>query len=631
MMFRLHHTFLVSAHHSEFYLFNQKKHIAMKKYFIRNLSIFIILLFMNAGCEDFLKEQSISNITADSYIINEAGYENLVNACYPLLRDFILQHQLVLPGTDIFQAGFWTATTVGEGNPLDQYDVRLNSSLSEVSTFWKILYREIGRTNSALDRADGITYTNPAKKAARVAEAKFLRALSYFYLVQTWGDVPMPLHETNKPDKNVVRVPSAEIYSQILKDLNEACKDLPVTATDYGRVTKGAAWFLLARVYLTRGWNYKNSLGGSNADFQLALAYADSVIAAYPLVSDYKTLFPKRSNNPLTQYTGTQNDRNSEVVFAVQYNPNVLTNTNETANEPGNYYHSIFPGNGELVGNPGRTSDYNRSLNRNVPTPSLYRLFDPQKDKRYLHDFVDAIYALKEVKNYAYSYTNPNLKVSYAVGDTVCYFTPWNKPAYGADKGIDEGGTHKYAVINLDQYIDGIPVSRLRSNAPSMWKFWQPGIPYGDGYGTFDFALFRSAEAYLIAAEAILKGATGGKLGGADAYYNKLIDRAVGTGIDPQCAKYPENITSFETVSYRATPATISIDMILDERARELLGEFDRWYDLKRTGKLIERTKKMNLWTKAKGSNMSEYHLVRPIPQDEIDRSSPQISQNPGY
>jgi hypothetical protein len=238
---------------------------------------------------------------------------------------------------------------------------------------------------------------------------------------------------------------------------------------------------------------------------------------------------------------------------------------------------------------------------------------------------------LKTVTNYAYSYTDPNAKVSYAIGDTVCYFRPWNNPASGAQKGIDEGGTKKYAVINIDQYIDGIPVSRLRSSAPSMWKFWQPGITYGDGYGTFDFALFRSAEAYLIAAEAIVKGATGGVLGGADVYYNKLIDRAVGVGVDPLCAQFPEDLTSFATVSYRATPATISIDLILDENARELMGEFNRWYDLKRTGKLIERAKKMNLWTKAKGTNMAEYHLVRPIPQTEIDRSSPQISQNTGY
>lgn len=608
----------------------------MKKYNIRNFILAILLIFMGAGCKDFLKEESISNITTDSYVVNEAGYEDLVKSCYPLLRDFILNHALALPGTDLFQAGNWNLKAVGDGPALDQYDIRLNGSSGEVSAFWDILYREIGRTNAAIDRGQAITFADPAKKAARISEAKFLRALSYFYLVQTWGDVPMPITETVAASKAVVRVASAEVYNQIIKDLTEAEAALPVTATDYGRVTKGAAQFLLAKVYLTRGWNYKNALGGSAADFKSALTWADKVIAAYPLVAQYNTLFPKRSNNPLAQYAGTQNDRNTEVVFAIQYNADALTNAMEvpfgsTANrEPGNYYHSIFPGNGELVGNPGRTSDYNRSLGQNQPTPSAYRFFDPQKDNRYAHDFVNAVWAIKAVSNYAYSYTDANLKVSYAIGDTVAYWTPWNMPATGSKKGIDEGGTRKYAVMNLDQMITGLQVSRLTASTPSMWKFWQPGITYGDGYGTFDFALFRSAEAYLIAAEAIVKGATGGTLASAEAYYNKVLDRSVGVGVDPQRAKYPEDLTSFETVSYRATAANISVDLILDESGRELFGEFNRWWDLKRTGKLIERAKKYNFWTKAKGVP-TDNSLVRPIPQSEIDRSAPSIQQNTGY
>ncbi|MEZ5104981.1 MAG: RagB/SusD family nutrient uptake outer membrane protein [Draconibacterium sp.] len=603
----------------------------MKKFKIYSYMLAVVFVFLGVGCQDFLKEESVTDITANSYIVNEAGYEDLVKACYPALRDIILQFPLVLHGTDIFQGSNWNEKVVGDGSALDQYDVRYNSSLAELESFWNLLYLEIGRTNSAIERSENIEYSDPAKKIIRVSEAKFLRALSYFYLVQTWGDVPMPLVETITPDKNVVRVPAADVYTQIIKDLTEAEAALPATATDYGRVTKGAVQFLLARVYLTRGWNFNNSLGGSAADFNTALSYADKVIAAYPLVPQYSSLFPKRSKNPLNQYTGAQNAKNSEVVFAIQYSGDLLTNGNAIdGGTPGNWYHSIFPGQEGLVGNPGRTSDYNRFQPRNVPSPSAYRLFDPQKDSRYEHDFLEVIYALKKVTDYAYSYTDPDAKVSYNVGDTVAYWTPWNKPASGADKGIDEGGTKNYAVMNLDQEISGVLASRLTATPITTFKFWEPNIEYGDGYGTFDFALFRSAEAYLIAAEAIVKGATGGALGGAENYYNKLIDRAVGEGIDPLCAKYPEDITSMETVSYRATASNISVDLILDESARELFGEFNRWFDLKRTGKLIERTKRMNFWTKNKG-NLDEHHLLRPIPQSEIDRTDPPISQNSGY
>ncbi|HBL74092.1 MAG: carbohydrate-binding protein SusD [Bacteroidetes bacterium GWF2_42_66] len=605
----------------------------MKKYNIKNIAIAVLIVLWGTGCKDFLEEKSISNVTTDSYIVSEAGFEDLVRSCYPLTRDMISAQDkisLALNGTDIFTQGGWNNPAITSVSPFEMYDVTLNSSLADISNLWDILYREISRTNTAIERAEGITYVDAAKKAARVSEAKFLRALSYFYLVQTWGDVPMPLTETIAPNKAVVRVASSEIYTQIIKDLTEAEAALPVTATDYGRATKGAAQFLLAKVYLTRGWNYKNSLGGSATDFTTALGWADKVIAAYPLVPAYKTIFPLHDENPLKQYTGTQNDRNSEVVFAVQYSSDVLTYGNEVAAQQGNCYHSMFGGSGEtLPGNLGRTSDYNRHLAQMITAPAMYRLFDPDKDSRYAHNFVDAQYALKDAANYVVSLTGSSLKISYVKGDTVAYFPPWNKVLALKDRGMDVGGTKKFTVIPISEY--GNPqTSKLNGLTPLMWKFWQPGIQYGDGYGTFDFALFRSAEAYLIAAEAILKGATGGALGTAQAYYNKVLDRAVGVGVDPQCAKYPDDVTSMETVSYRATASNLTIDMILDESARELMGEFNRWWDLKRTGKLIERTKKMNPWAK-KVNKLAEFHLVRPIPQTEIDRSSPAISQNQGY
>ena len=192
----------------------------MKKQNIRNFVLVILLIFMGTGCKDFLKEESVSNITTNSYVVNEAGYEDLVKSCYPLLRDYILNYPLVLPGTDLFQAGNWNLKAIGDGPYLDQYDIRLNSSAGEVQSFWDILYRNIGRTNAAIDRAGDITYVDPAKKAARVAEAKFIRALSYFYIVQTWGDAPMPLTETVAADKVCGKGSSCwHIHPNILKTL----------------------------------------------------------------------------------------------------------------------------------------------------------------------------------------------------------------------------------------------------------------------------------------------------------------------------------------------------------------------------------------------------------------------------
>ena len=88
-------------------------------------------------------------------------------------------------------------------------------------------------------------------------------------------------------------------------------------------------------------------------------------------------------------------------------------------------------------------------------------------------------------------------------------------------------------------------------------------------------------------------------------------------------------LTSLDTKSYRSS-GVVTIDMILDERAREFMGEGLRWYDLKRTGKLIERAKAMNPWV-GDLNFIQEYHLLRPIPLKEIDLSSNGITQNPGY
>jgi starch-binding outer membrane protein, SusD/RagB family len=619
----------------------------MKNILSRPYSFWIAALFVlvHTSCQDdFLVEKPVSTLTTDTYYKTEAGFEDLVKSCYPLLRNIHQDRILVLNGTDVFtsQTGWNPAAngTVSQPSVYDVYDARFNATLGELQSLWQLLYAEIARTNTVISRAPAITTMAPALKDARVSEAKFLRALCLFYAVQHWGDIPMPLQEVTTPSKDFPRVPSAEVYKQIITDLTDCEAKLPVTATNYGRVTKGAAQFLLARVYLTRGWNFNNALGGTTADFDLALQYADKIIDAYPLAANYNDLFPKRSENPLKQYTGAQNDKNPEIVFSVQYNSDVLTNKTDPAfsQDPagGNDLHSKFGSSGEgLPGTKGRTSDYNRCLSVHNPTAAIYRMFDPDIDLRYDHNFVEVGYALQAVNNFRpLPIANPSLTINIAQGDTVLYCRPWNKPATTlAERGVDLGGTKKYAVVNTSEFGGGYPIlnSGFQVSQPLMWKFWQPNIPYGDAFGTFNEIVFRSAEAYLIAAEAIVKGAKGGKLGGAEVYYNRVLDRALGSkkGADPKRAAAPEDQTSLAATSYRATAANISVDMILDEKAREFMGEYDRWFDLKRTGKLVERVKKYNPWKT--GQSISDIHNLRPIPQSEIDLSFPKMSQNPGY
>ncbi|PZX51002.1 RagB/SusD family nutrient uptake outer membrane protein [Algoriphagus chordae] len=613
----------------------------MKLFNKKHTIVLILIALLGTSCDDFLKEDPLSYQTTDNYYSTAQGFEDLVRSNYTKLREIHKERDLVLMGTDIFTSNAWDEVGSGnQGSPLNAYDIRFNPNLGSATALWDLLYKQIARTNTAISRQADVEGIDPEVLAIRVAEAKFLRSLAYFYAVQQWGDIPMPLEETTTASREVIKVPSAQVYDQIIKDLEEAEAVLPTHGnTEYGRATKGAAQFLLARVHLTRGWNFNNSLGGTADDFNKAVMYADMIIAAYPLESEYRKLFPLRAENPLLETFADQNDKNGEIVFSVQYSNNILTNGSDD-DEPseyqvGNDYHSIFGGDAESIpGSLGRTSHYNRQGGRNthITTPAMFRLFDPQLDTRYQHNFIEAMYAMTDVTDFVPNLSNPGNKINIAKGDTVLYFPPWNKPVNNAEKGMDVGGSKPYAVLNLDEIgVNDLTPYHIKDMTPLMWKFWEPGLPYDEAQGTFNLALFRSAEAYLIASEAILKGASNGILGGAEVYYNTIVDRALGinAGSDPMRAAEPANLTSLDEVSYRAK-GNLDIDMILDERARELMGEYSRWFDLKRTEKLIERTTKMNPWTAAFGE-LGPQHYLRPIPQKEIDRSIPSISQNDGY
>jgi hypothetical protein len=629
---------------------------------VKLVSISVLLVCIGGmSCKkSFLDEYNPSNQTTDTYYTTAAGFESLVTSCYPLLRDITQQRILEFAGTDVFAATGWGAVYYNQPNPIgsayDQYDLRLNASLPEIQTLWDLLYREINRCNTVVSRAPNIPDMPDSTKNKRIAEAKFLRSLCFFWAVQQWGDIPMPLTETTSASLEVTKTAAKDVYSQIITDLTSCVATLPVTQADAGRPTQGAAKFLLARVYLTRGWNFNNSLGGSPADFTSCLQLCDQLISSglYPMETNWNNLWPIHNTNPNIETATAASSVNAanhskEVIFAIQYANASAYNGDPSAGNAliGSNMHEDFGGGPSNVAQQARTSTYNRFLPDQICTWAAYRLFDPNMDVRYKGTFNSVCYATTAGSvSLATNNPNPqNITLSYSVSDTTAVARPWNNPATtAAERGVDiPGGTKHYSVINANEYmglgyVGANPVvNNLAWGAPMFWKFWQPKIQYGDGYSTFNDPLFRSAEVYLMAAEAIVKGATGAQLGTADVYYNKVLDRALGAnaGMTPQCAANPGDVNDLTTAGYRATPGNITIDMILDERARELLGEGDqRWYDLKRTGTLISRAKKYNPWT-AYGTGGSPvidaHHLLRPLPQGMLDNSNPQIQQNPGY
>lgn len=633
-----------------------------------NIKITLIYLFLictvGLGCsKSFLDENNPSNRTTSTYYLDATGFESLTTSCYPLLRDIAQQRALVLPGTDVWAFNGYGPVYFNQPNPLgspyDQYDIRLNASLGELQSLWDMLYREINRCNTVVSRAPAIKDMGDSLKNIRIGEAKFLRSLMLFWAVQQWGDVPMPLQETTEASLSVTKAASKDIYAQIITDLTQSVGVLPVKQKDFGRATQGAAKFLLARIYLTRGWNFNNSLGGIPADFTSSLQLSDQIIASgiYPMESNWNNLWPIHNTNPNKETATAASsvvtaNASKEIIFSIQYaNPASYNGDPSVGNSTiGNDMHGRFSGGPNGTAQQARTSTYNRFNNQQNLTFAAYRLFDPTLDVRYNGTFNSVNYATANgTVSLATNKPYPqNVTLSFSTNDTTAIALPWNAPATtAAQRGVDiQGGTKKYSVINTNEYmglgyISGTTpiIDNLAGGAPIFWKFWQPGITYGDGYSTFNDPMFRSAEVYLMAAEAIVKGASAAQLGTADVYYNKVLDRALGsnTGKNPMRAANPEKVDDAITnvISYRATAANITIDMILDESARELLGEGNqRWYDLKRTGTLISRAAKYNPWSGYGLSGaplLAAKNYLRPIPQGMLDNSNPKIEQNPGY
>src|SRR6266550_2828100 len=261
-----------------------------------------------------LNEDVVTGLTPGSYG-TQAVFESLVNASYEPLRSFYAQERgftVTEFGTDIFTKG-----ADGSYKYINDYTTQLNPTAQFVQDQWVDFYRAINTTNAAL-------------KARRVAEARFLRALYYFDLVQMYGPVTLTLHETKSPTTEATRAPVDSVYDAIVADLQYAESTLPAVQKDYGRATKGAAQHLLAKVYLTRirdADSTADELAKRQAgDFANAADYAQRVINSgqYALLPRFKDVFD------------FANERNQEVIWSIQFTTDPLTTG------PGNSGHLYF-------------------------------------------------------------------------------------------------------------------------------------------------------------------------------------------------------------------------------------------------------------------------------------------------
>ncbi len=311
---------------------------------------YIVLGLALAGltaCMD-LNEKLVGSVTTQ-YFSSGAGLDAALNGNYALLQQPFFGNEVAFANTE-FGTDLTTAGDQGGYLWMNSYAGGLNASAGQFSAPWNGFYRAINTSNAVVNRAPGVTDMDPTIKAGRIAEAKFLRALNYFWLVQMYGPVPLSILESQGASNVAHRSPVDSVYLQIVQDLRDAITDLPLTQSQYGRATKAAARHLLAKVLLTRAYHpfpyeaanptfylasasFLRESGASSAtDFASAKAEADSIIpvgvggglgvsGSYALVANFVDIFcaSMGARGPGSYCNVPSNEQNSEIIFAVQF------------------------------------------------------------------------------------------------------------------------------------------------------------------------------------------------------------------------------------------------------------------------------------------------------------------------
>lgn len=625
-----------------------------------------------AGCVD-LDEELVSSL-GSNYASSQQGLTDLTNGIYAGVRGF--------NGGDTYygmqQLGVdtWTAAdqvAAGGAQPwvyLDTYDAQFTTLAAFINPQWQAGYTIIARANVVLDNGPntpvGGVLTQTIKDS-RLGEAHFLRAWAYFQLVQQYG--PLTVNLTGGAlSTEAVRESEDSVYKVIIGDLNEAVTLLPVTQSEFGRVTKGAAQHMLAKVYLTRAyrdWNTANKAG----DFQKALDLANTVIGSgtYSLLPIYADLWcgthgPTKPADPGRQgfcdVTNGFSENNREVIWSIQFSYDPVQYTNTATNyNPVVFLSQYDGGAGGWAAGITRVLDDGRPFRRIRPTPFAISLFQQTRcgaqpcgpgvdvvDTRFDGSYQTVWFANSNATNPAGACPRctsgqplkgsmlPGSQVGAAPGsDTALVYLMYQVPdSYRQSKA--------YRIGTPCTTAPGADCGKANDSKgmfgdthyPSLKKFQDNGRTGGfnDTNGGKDRYVFRLGETYLLAAEAAV-----GLNQAAVAAQNINVLR-VRAACDPGPATAPKLCA----VSHKNDPAILvtagqmNIDFIMDEREREMAGEMNRWDDLHRPG-MAFFLNRIRTWNPYARPNIGDKHYFRPIPAQQIQgvTGPAPYPQNPGW
>ncbi|HAJ98710.1 MAG TPA: RagB/SusD family nutrient uptake outer membrane protein [Bacteroidales bacterium] len=575
----------------------------MKKIF--NLIIVLVAATLVTSCTEFLEEEPRSLLTAQ-YLETASGVESALNSAYSDLRLFYGGESamtMTVAGTDEFQRG-------PDGNlAVMTYDQAALLTNGMVGTTWNWGYTAINTANAVIQFAPASGMMESRQRVV-MAEARFIRALWYFNMVRMYGDLVLNLRFNQVPSTKAYRTSVDSVYMAIINDLEIAKNDLPKRPAEPGRVWGASARHLLSLVYLTRA---THPTAGRPTDYQNAFDNAMYLINnagtyGVALLRDFADVHRPRNEN------------NAEVLFNVQrstdqvFNEAAETAANFRANRSSFFYR---PNYGALVRGLVRDIPYGRPWHRVRPTNYLLEVAFAERndDTRYNKTF-QTLWRVNDAANAEMP--------GFANGDTAIWLP-----------GVE---SHRPAralrIFRPSEYFDNVTAAGTRQTLsifPSMRKYDDIDRPSMNDASVRPFIVFRFAETYLIAAEAAMYL---NRPAEARNLLNVVRTRAafLAGRADAANAAAVARITA-------ATPSMtdheVGINFILDERSRELAGEYMRWFDLVRTRNaagvpmLLHRLR--NATPALPGSGIQDHHILRPIPQSQRDLTTNPFPQNPGF
>lgn len=648
------------------------------KLFIK-IFFFSGFIFVSSCKKDFLKERLETARGMDFYKTDE-GILSLSTGTYYQVFSAPFNGEWAYCatnyGVDEFCVGGDPSNGVWNG-----YDVGFNSivtinngNTALANTQWDNLYIGIGDANLLIENATASTSTSDDIKKTALGEGYFFRAYSYLRLVSQYGGVPLKTKPSTTVEQEFTRASPAEVYTQIIDDFTQAYNILPSSGSP-AKLTKYAAAHYLAKAYLYRASEINDSWNSSTkaADLAAIIPLCDEVIAKYPLTSNFANLW---------HYTDPDgaNEQLSELILSAQFTADVSTNGSNTQ-------HLYFTSRYDDLPQMQRDITGDRPYSRLRTTYYMYRLYDMVNDSRFWKSFRTKSRLNKASGGY---YQNGDLGIIYIInqpGDN--RFSSYKLNNVVVYSGTGKTIPNAYIAYPAGTTADGSMYNDVRF--PSLSKHLDGSrVALNDQRGLRDMNLARSAETYLIAAEAKIRLAKSGSGSYADAlpYINAVRTRAQFASGENRAAYYdgggalgastsgqspdknsfmPENsyyesnnisVTTDASASLAITDINslpegdeyvIShlgltndydrmLALVLDERSRELCGEYKRWEDLSRTKTLVPRVRAFNYQA---SPNIHDFHVLRPIPQTYLDGiqlggkaltpDQKEAQQNPGY